>query len=296
MKRLITILSFGFILFFFSERVFWSFFRPGDNPVDLLLAFIAYSVLAFIVLFAIRKFNVNSYWAVFIVGALYGWLDEGIIAQTLYGSPEAFFPLSLVWTGIAWHALISVSGLYLIQKSLQKSSISLILTSAIIGIFWGFWASFWALDDPAIDASIPMFAIHSILFSLIFILALYLFNKNIKDYKPTFYGLIIAPILLLAWFAVFTLPVQPISLIVLPILLIFSYIILRVNKNKNQSSFLETEKRAGNYLSLLLMPLSAIITFAILNPFPSNTIVFWLSIILGTIIFLFSIFKVLKAR
>jgi len=33
------VLANGYILFFFSERVFWSFWRPGDTLSELLITF-----------------------------------------------------------------------------------------------------------------------------------------------------------------------------------------------------------------------------------------------------------------
>ena len=41
---------------------------------------------------------------VILVGALYGWLVEGVVAATVYGP----LPVSLVWTGVAWHGLLTV--------------------------------------------------------------------------------------------------------------------------------------------------------------------------------------------
>ena len=34
LRKAAVILANGYILFFFSERVFWSFWRPGDTPLS----------------------------------------------------------------------------------------------------------------------------------------------------------------------------------------------------------------------------------------------------------------------
>ena len=38
--KLVIVLATGYILFFYSERVFWSFLRPGDGPVDFVLGWL----------------------------------------------------------------------------------------------------------------------------------------------------------------------------------------------------------------------------------------------------------------
>jgi len=38
-RKAAIVLANGYILFFFSERVFWSFWRPGDTLSELLITF-----------------------------------------------------------------------------------------------------------------------------------------------------------------------------------------------------------------------------------------------------------------
>ena len=77
-KRLLLAFSTGYILFFFSERVFWSMARPGDTPVDYLLTPLLYALLAYIFLIVVDEFRVRNIWAVFIAGAAFGWIGEEI--------------------------------------------------------------------------------------------------------------------------------------------------------------------------------------------------------------------------
>jgi hypothetical protein len=102
----------GFILFFYSERLFWSAWRPGDSIPDLMVTWLAYSVLAYLFLATVWFFRVNHLWSVFLAGAVYGWLTEGGLIHTLYGTEEtAPFPVSISITGLSWHALIYESSL-----------------------------------------------------------------------------------------------------------------------------------------------------------------------------------------
>ena len=42
-QKLTVVLATGYILFFYSERMFWSFLRPGDKLSDLVLGSLARS-------------------------------------------------------------------------------------------------------------------------------------------------------------------------------------------------------------------------------------------------------------
>lgn len=134
-KRLIVVLFLGYVLFFYSETMFWARWRPGDTLLGLTMTWLIYSVLAFFVLLIVNRFGVGDPYSVFLVGAVFGWLVEGVVVQTAY---EAF-PFQLVWTPLAWHALISVlAGVYLAGKALGEWEVkkaALFFTS--LGIFWG---------------------------------------------------------------------------------------------------------------------------------------------------------------
>src|SRR5215218_2313212 len=43
-------LATGYVLFFFSERLFWGVFKPGDNVGELAVTWLAYSVVAYLFL------------------------------------------------------------------------------------------------------------------------------------------------------------------------------------------------------------------------------------------------------
>jgi hypothetical protein len=60
-QKLAVVLATGYILFFYSERMFWSFLRPGDKPADFLLTWIVYSIMAWVFLLVIRKWRIASF-------------------------------------------------------------------------------------------------------------------------------------------------------------------------------------------------------------------------------------------
>ena len=107
-QRLAVVLATGYILFFYSERLFWSFPRPGDTFADLLLTWVVYSLLAWVFLLLVRQCRIAAFPALFLAGAVFGWLAEGVVVDTMYGNKDNPFPASISFTGLAWHALISV--------------------------------------------------------------------------------------------------------------------------------------------------------------------------------------------
>ena len=76
LRRASLVLGTGYVLFFFSERMFWSMWRPGDEMIMHVLAWLLYSFFAYVILAAIRVFHVRDVWGLLLVGALFGWIDE----------------------------------------------------------------------------------------------------------------------------------------------------------------------------------------------------------------------------
>lgn len=160
-------LALGYVLFFWSERAFWSFWRTGDQPPDLAITWLAYSLLAAIAVALARTYRVATGGAVFLVGAVYGWLAEGGIVDTLYGGPGNPFPLSVSWTGLAWHALLTVGLGWVWMGSALRSrdARAIVLRSAAMGAGWGLWAVWWQREVGAEFPTTPAaFAAHALVF------------------------------------------------------------------------------------------------------------------------------------
>ena len=129
----------GWVLFFFSETLFCG--RPGRTPpTESLLSWLAYSVLAGAFLSVLTGFRARSLPALVLCGALYGWLSEGVLAGTLYRAS----PVHDTWTGLARHDLLSVcAGLFGLGAALRHSLGRTVLVAALLGLFWGVWATTW---------------------------------------------------------------------------------------------------------------------------------------------------------
>ncbi len=173
LKSVLLILSTGYIFMYFSN-IFLVTCPPGNYFKDWFVTWIAYSLIAFIFLVLVTYFRVKNICSLFLAGAIFGWIAEGIVVQTAYD----MLPLSISFTGLAWHALITVwIGWYAIQKSLLSTDTwSILKLSTAVGFFYGFWAINWWLEPDGGVSSVPEFATFSFITTSLVILAYWLAN------------------------------------------------------------------------------------------------------------------------
>jgi len=87
LKRVLIGLTTGYIIVYYGELVFRATpEREGMTVGSIIITWLAYSVMAY----------------VFLAGAFYGWCEEGIVVQTMYGTADGPFPLSISFTRLAW--------------------------------------------------------------------------------------------------------------------------------------------------------------------------------------------------
>ncbi|MFO0892980.1 MAG: hypothetical protein U0790_28070 [Isosphaeraceae bacterium] len=292
LKSIAVVLASGYILFFVSERVFWSFWRPGDNPAEYLITWVAYSLIGWIFLDPVRRFRVARFPAVFLCGAVYGWVAEGIVVDTMYGDPSNPFPLSLSWTGLAWHALLTVGvGWHGLGKALtQEKPGRTAWLSLAIGLVWGLWAVWWPAELKEADTSVRGFASHTFVTSVPFVLSWLVLSMARPDW---FRVGRVATVLLWALaaflFVAARVPTRPIAALVLPALLLACWIALRRNAHMEQApvalDVLLGSIRPWNVLVLLLIPASGIATYALFHAFgralPTNIVLYVITMPLG---------------
>jgi hypothetical protein len=295
--------SVGYILLFYSERMFWSVWRPEDGPASLLATLIVYAIAADISLAAIRWFRVRAASAMFLVGAAFGWLIEGVFAMTLFGAGGVVFPITIAWTGLAWHALISVMlGLYALPLALLHSLHRSLLVSASLGIFWGVWSVWWERQAAPVDWQ--RFLAHALIATLVLIpayRAMHVLRVGRLGPSRTETALLAIPAL--SWFALVTVPVQGVlALIVLPVLFGAIFVALRRNRQAEiRPDFLAMiDERIPWTRSacLLVMPvLATLVHEAARNsadPPATNVLVLVVTAPLGAIAFIVSLWRCLR--
>jgi hypothetical protein len=269
-RKAAVVLANGYILFFFSERAFWSFWRPGDTLPEFLITWFAYCLLGWIFLDLVKRFKVASFPLVFLCGAVYGWVDEGVVVDTLYGDSTNPFPLSISFTGLAWHALLSIGvGWYLIGKALtEKKPTRTALISLAFGIGWGLWAVWWPSElGKEANTSVWGIASHALPCSVLFMLAWVVFGLARPDWFQTgklativLWGLVVAI------FLAARVPARPYAALILPPLLTVCWVGMRRNAPTEDGPDLLDgilgHIRVLNVITLVLIPLTAIAVYA----------------------------------
>ncbi|MBZ0280723.1 MAG: hypothetical protein K8L97_08265 [Anaerolineae bacterium] len=291
--RLAYTLLTAYILTFYSEWMFWTGRPPSPTFfLEALPTWMAYSFITFFFITAVGYFRVRSLWVIFLCGALYGWLLEGVLVQTLYDA----FPIQISFTGLAWHALISVLfGWWWLPRRLHESRA--IIPCLLFGLGLGLWSIGWWLEpDVAVAAPESVF-LYNGFFSLLLVPAYMLWSRfKLADFRPTRIEVIGALVLLALYFAVITVPTQPLALLVLPPLLTLVLWILRKNRQHEPEIQIKvapiTLKKA---LPLLLIPVTASLVYAgalsIGLTFPGLQVLYTITMPLGFILFAISLYK-----
>ena len=293
-QKLAVVLATGYILFFYSERVFWSFVRPGDKLGDLVLTWIVYSLLGWVFLLLVRQCRIAAFPALFLAGAVFGWLAEGVVVDTMYGNAGNPFPASISFTGLAWHALLSVGvGWYWQAKVLAAANLGRIALSAIaLGLGWGLWAGWWPAELGKDHTSLVAFAGHTLaVFIPLFAAWAVLGIAGPEWFRPARFEL---PILLGLAALVFLgvrVPATPRSVLILPPLLLLCAYGLRRNQSQEQRPDLVEAVlghiRFRSCLPLLLMPFTAVAVYVPVAMWgvtlPTNWVLYLITMPLGFI-------------
>ncbi|MEM6371298.1 MAG: hypothetical protein AAF727_00735 [Pseudomonadota bacterium] len=145
--RAVVILAFGAILVCVSE--FW-FYRVAED-VDSILILLAYGLLGYLFFAVLYRFGVHTVAGLSVATCLLGFLIEGVAVPVVY----ADLPISIVWTSLAWHALITFAAGWLLMRHVLISGwVRSILFSAAFGLALGFWNGFmWNAQEDAVTGA-----------------------------------------------------------------------------------------------------------------------------------------------
>ena len=127
-----------------SESIFWG--QPDQaygDPVGLLATVAAYGVVVVAVVGLLQRIAPSTWLGVFLGGALLGWTIEGIVVTTTY---EAL-PFSISFTGLAWHALISVGWAWVLLPRWLNGGVRGLGQLVVLGALWGMWGAWQAADS-----------------------------------------------------------------------------------------------------------------------------------------------------
>jgi hypothetical protein len=264
LKRALLALATGYTLIFFSELLFWG----TPSLPEFLLTWGVYSVVTYVFLALLAAFRVNTVWSLFLAGAVYGWLTEGVIVGTLY---EAL-PLSISDTGLSWHALISVgAGWFLLRRALDRGKAwPVALWSALVGLGAGLWLPLWGYEQAAGIAPLTLSRLALLLGTAVPALTLSAWAQvalSPMSFRPSRAEAGLVGAFLLVFFGAGVVPAYPWALLVLPALLAAALWGLRRHRNTAVpgSSYLERwdgAPRPPLFLLILLIIPAGLLGFA----------------------------------
>ena len=262
LKRALLALATGYTLVFFSELLFWG----TKSLPEFLLTWGVYSVLAYVFLGVVAAFRVNTIWSLFLAGAVYGWLTEGVIVATLY---EAL-PLSISDTGLSWHALISVgAGWFLLRRALDRGTVrGVALWSVLVGLGAGLWLPLWGFETAEGIRPLTLRSLALLLGTAVPALALSAWAQTALSpmlFRPSRIEAGLAGAFLLFFFGAGVVPAYPWALLVLPALLAAALWGLRRHRETAVPSSSYLEQWDGAVRPWLLLPILLIIPAGLLG-------------------------------
>jgi hypothetical protein len=239
----------------------------------------------------------------FMVGALLGWLIEGVFTMTFFGTDDIPFPYTIAWTGLSWHALIVVvAGWYGLQTALLRSFSRTALISAALGLFWGGWSIFWDIRSP--PSSAAAFVTHAFVATLALIVAFRAFHtfRSSRLLPSRIEKWCLALVVLLYFLSVTVVRFNWIAVVTLPPLFALIYLaLLRNAAAETRSDFLVVSDHGFPWnrgLAVFLMPaLSSVVHEGSRMSgvsAPTNIVVFAITLPAGVAVFLFSLWKIFQ--
>jgi len=306
---MVLALAIGYIFFFYSERMFWSFLRADDTLLSQIPGWLVYSLFAYMTLAIIQHFRVRSIYALFLAGVVFGWIVEGIYAMTFFGGGGIPLPFSIIWTGVAWHALISVTlGWYVLQKSLaERSYLHSLSLSALFGLFWGVWAVAWVFETPPVTTTAGGFVAHAFATTALLSLAFWLLPKlRPESFTPTRIERYVLGALAVSFFALVTIPSVLFPAVILVVAFAVIYFLLRRHRKSQHDSvatilsMFQKPVPMRKYFTIFAMPLVASATYIGLNGaglvFRSNLPMLVVTCLVGTTLLFVSSYTIIREK
>ncbi len=139
--RVASVLCLGAVLSVASELWFW---KVALNEIPILV--VVYGLIGHLMLCLMRAGPVRGVAGAFVAAGLFGFAIEGVVVQQLYLA----FPFQIVWTPLAWHALLSVGvALFGWRRAMAAGWWQGAAVNLAMGVFVGVWGLYlWHAVDP----------------------------------------------------------------------------------------------------------------------------------------------------
>ena len=146
MNALVWLVALGAIFAVGSEL--W-FYEVALN-FELATLLLAYGLCAVMMMAVLTRWPPRDIWGVYLGGAVFGLLIEGIVVPTVY----VLFPFQMIWTPLAWHALLTVLVGWWVYRRVMATGIwwHAAALNLSIGVFVGLWSAYlWNADESGAE-------------------------------------------------------------------------------------------------------------------------------------------------
>jgi len=276
-----------------SESWFWGRWRPEDSLPEFLMTVAAYAAAVQVVRLVIARGRVGfagpgSWRRIFLVGALYGWIVEGVVVTTVVDE----LPFTLSYTGLAWHALFTVLlGWWGVPRVLAHPLGRSLGGLAAVGAGIAVWAAFWRFED-GVQTPILEYALFAVLTTAMYAGGLALWWATGERAVPSIRGSAVA-ILVLGALAVLHAIENPLTVVGPALVGLALFAIIHTAPRSpvtpvapTTAHLTPTPYRA--LLRLLIIPIVAIgvfTAFAAVPPLPTGWVFYVVTVPLGVVLF-----------
>lgn len=287
LNRLLFVLLSTTIMVFFSEKTFW--YIQGYAIVELVLY---YAIPVVVCLWTLDVFQVQRFSGVVLVGALFGFLVEGVLTPVIYesGLLDPVMPAYF----IGWHGLLSfVLGWFLFRKWIfEEKWKSLLISGSLFGLFWGLWSLPYRLPESVQDFEamvaqgenflpgawpVPDYVFYTMIFTGMLMFAHWLLGRGLwqKSFKMNNWEIGIISFITVGLFGIQVFPIMPqaiLKLIVLIALVLVPLWIMKKQQPTDESILYELKGsvRFSQTLPLLVIPLVASLVYSLAEILPPS--------------------------
>ncbi len=180
-------LCLGWIATYASENLFWMVPPPDLTLTIFGVTWLFYSAVSAAALSAVLMTGVSGLWAAFLGGAILGFGVEGAVVGTMF---EAF-PLQLVWTPLAWHALIT-GGIFIGLARMPMRAGTAVTVWGSVALTAVAWALFWPSEREVLPGAGAL-AVYLLLPACLSIPALRVLDRLLPLVPPPRAVLLVAP-------------------------------------------------------------------------------------------------------